>query len=536
MAQTKKFSVIIPLYKDNYKTLERCLLCLREQDYKNFEVIFVHNSPDEDSKKYLQGKEFKKFIKKLNYKEIDAGYKPELKSGNHCRAFNKGTEVATGDYYIFHDPDIYHYPGVFREYAEAFEANPEVDFVYGDYDFEHGTGRISGRKFNSYELRCANYVSGAFPIKKEAFKGWDENIESLQDWDMWLSAIDNGAKGFYIGRPCFTTELPTEDGISANQADNWLERYSQIRAKHGFPVSETVVTSLGAPFHASNTAEIIGADTRVLNNLHIYKPHEYKNIYLIGFYPSTWDKHLRLFYELGDVKKKLTGGKRIIHWVGTDIYQMQHNLSWIAWQNIKNFLNDPEFGFIHLSEAPHTQKELHELGIETEVVPLPPKVELDLHAFPKDFTVGVYINPTQDMYYEEFMYSVADALPDIKFKFFGNPNKVDNVEDNKEWVGWVDDMQEFMNGISALVRLTVHDGLPIGPVQALQAGRNVLASVPLEHALLAEYKDGMPDIEDTVAKIRQMETMGVNTAGSDYWKKEMSHDLFRERIYKILNA
>ena len=241
---------------------------------------------------------------------------------------------------------------------------------------------------------------------------------------------------------------------------------------------------------------------------------------------------MRLFYPMGDLSKEPLQGKKIIHWIGTDIFNMMHKLSWMAVKNIVNFLNDKDFNFIHLTEAQHTHDELKELGIESQIVPLPTKPK-KLSPLPKDFTVGVYINPTQDMYFEQFMYEIAEAMPDIKFKFFGSNAMKDKVEGNKEWVGWVD-MNEFLPTISALVRLTVHDGLPLGPIEAMQAGRNVLSSTQLKYALHTEYKGGSPVKEDVIEKIRQLQDMPLNTEGSKYWNAEMSHDLFRERIAKLL--
>lgn len=520
-----KLSVICPIYNQGYKTLDRFLLCLKEQDFKKFEVIIVYNSPT-DVKRQVH--KILKDYKKLDIKELDAGYLPELTRGNHCRAFNKGVEIATGDILLFLDPDVYLYPGILREYKDAFDQY-DVDFVYGDYDFEGG-GRVQGRKYSEYELKCANYISGGFPVKKISFRGWDESLQSLQDWAMWLEVIKSGGKGLYIGRPCFVTDLPKEGGISADQADNWTDRYTTVRNKHSFHTSKMAVTSLGAPLHATNMAEILGVDTRVVNNLWTFKPHDYKTLYLLGFYPLAWQGHMSLFYDGGDIKKKeLVGEKRIIHWIGTDLYQLQHKCSWATVKTLAKILKDPEYNFIHLTEFQQTHDELLEFGIESKIVPLPPKNTYDPVAFPKDFTVGVYINPTQDMYFEDFMYQIADAMPDIKFKFFGGGQK--KVEENKEWVGWVD-MKEFLPTISALVRLTKHDGLPMGPCEAMMAGRNVLTSVKMKHALHTEYENE-PDATDIVNKIRELETMPVNMEGSKYWKDELSHEKYIQRIQEL---
>jgi len=527
------FSIIVPLYKQGYKTLDKFFMHLNEQDYKKFEVILAYNSPDENTKKATQRILKSKIVKKMTIIEVDAGYDEKLGRGNHCRAFNKGAEIASGEYLLFLDPDVYLYPGILREYKDAFDSS-KADFVYGDYDFDNNAGRISGRKYSEYELKCANYISGAFPIKKSYFKGWDENLQSLQDWDMRLNAVDAGATGFYIGRPCFTTDMPQPDGISSHSAKNWIETWSKIREKHNFPVSKIAVTSLGAPMHATRTAEILGVDTRVQSNIVNFKEHNYETIYLLGFYPLAWQAHLGLFYKNGVIiDGELSTKKRVIHFIGTDIFQFQHKLSWSAWKNMLQILNAEEMDFRILCECEQTQKELSELNIKADIVPIPPTRLYDPITLPKEFTIGVYTNPTQDMYFENFMYEIADAMPDIKFKFFGTESMKGKVEDNKEWMGWVN-MDEFLPTISAMVRLTVHDGLPLGPIEAMTMGRNVLTSMPLKHGLVAEYAGGEPIKEDIVEKIRQLQEMPCNVEGANYWKKELSHDLYKERIQKYV--
>lgn len=523
--QDRQFSIITPLHKKGYESLERFMLHLKEQDYQNFEVVFVLNSPDGEAHDFVMAHDGWK------YRLVDAGYDADLGNGNHCRAFNKGAEAATGDYLLFLDPDVYLYPGILREYKDAFDKHPEAGFVYGDYDLE-GAGRVQGRSYDEYQLRCANYVSGAFPIRSEAFRGWNEAIQSLQDWDMWLSAVEGGAKGHYIARPCFVTDPPSQGGISMNSAANWQERYTEIRSLHETPLGDTVVTSLGAPFHATVMAKILGVDVRVMNNLPNFKPHQYRNILLLGFYPTGWEGHMKLFYELGDIQSNLAYEKRIIHWIGTDIYQMQHMLSWMALQNIRGMLTDPEFGFIHLTECTATQLELAELGISSQVIPLPASTIYDTCPLPDEFTVGVYINPTQDMYFEEFMYDVADAMPDVKFKFFGNHGLV-KTEANKEWVGWVN-MAEFLPTISAIVRLTKHDGLPVSPIEAMMMGRNALTSQPLDHAMSATYIGGQPDKADIVNRIYELKELPLNVTGSAYWRKECSPSTYRDRMAAVL--
>lgn len=514
------FSIIIPVYDTD--RVSNCVAALEDQDYKNFEIIFAVNSPKKSTLTWVK----KQYGKK--YTSIDCGYIPELKNGNKPRALNTARSSAQGEYILYLDSDCMLYPGTLQEYVLSFEAHPEADFVYGDYDVEN-TGRINGRLFDEYQLKCSNYISGNYPMRSTVNTTWDETLLSLQDWDMWLTAVEHGAKGFYISRPCFKTPAPDSTSISGDSSAHWNERFSTVRTKHNFPVGDTVVTSFGAYNHATIIAEMLHADVRVQSNILTVKPHDFKNIYLLGFYPVGWQDHLRLFHPQGDASKDPVGKNRVIHWIGTDIFQMQHKLSWVAWKNLVVALNAPEYGFKHLCESEVTQKELAELDIKADIVPIPPKEIIPLSPLPDKFTVGIYINQFSDMYYEQMMYEIADAMPDIQFKFFGNRQLV-KVEANKEWVGYVD-MQEFLPTISAMIRITVHDGLPISPIEALMAGRNVLATFPLEYALKADLDlKNQPDQSKIIEQIRELEQKSLNTQGSYYWQKEMNVDMYKARL------
>lgn len=89
-----KFSIIVPVY-NVYNYIDRCLLSIQKQTYKNFEVIIVNDgSPDKSQEiidKYTKSdKRFKSYLKK---------------NGGLSDARNYGVHYATGDYLIFVDSD-----------------------------------------------------------------------------------------------------------------------------------------------------------------------------------------------------------------------------------------------------------------------------------------------------------------------------------------------------------------------------------------------------------------------------------------------
>ena len=168
------------------------------------------------------------------------------------------------------------------------------------------------------------------------------------------------------------------------------------------------------------------------------------------------------------------------------------------------------------------------MGIETKIVPIPPANLNEPMELPKEFVIANYINPTQNMYHEEFVTQIAKSMPDVKWKFFGNKNKV-YQDENIEYVGWVG-MKEFVKECSALIRLTEHDGLPLSPLEFITAGRNVICNHKFPY--MEKVVMGKDEI---VAKIREVMTMKPNLEGAKYWTEKLNVERYKKTIYKLCN-
>lgn len=523
----KTFSVCTPVYKEAYETFPKFFQALSEQSYPHFEVIITFDGENKKGERAL-AKEVKKYPNlTISHHTIPHGGAPAAR--------NNSARYAKGDFLTFLDPDIYLFPETLQFWAGCFDEHPEKDVVWGMYDVstpEGGKGTIgavpmdNGGNVDYWVFRSSNYCSGAFPVRKEAFVGWDERVQSLQDWDMWIRMLieDNfkGDKFFYVPRSFFITDPPHAGGISDDSHKNWLERVAYVKEKNGIPKSRGVVCSLGAPFHAINTSKILGWDFLVMPS---YKPHQYEAVYLLGFYPATHESrmaHLGVF--AGDGAK----AKKIIHWIGTDIYQMDRTISLLTFRELKKIWDDEQF--ILLSEANHTYTELFNLGITTTIVPIPPHDLFDTLPLPEEFTVAIYENPTSKMYSEALMQEIVRSMPDVQFKFFGDDEKKAPQSKNCEHLGWID-LKEWMPRFSCNLRITIHDGLPLTPLQFLTAGRNVVANIDL---------DGVITVEGTRKKIVE----GIRKAQDSLpdldigtrWRDRLKFETYRYTMEDFLNT
>ena len=87
------FSVIIPTW-NRFLFLDRCLNSLKNQEFKNFEVILIDNCSQDDTKTLIE-----------KYKILDINYKKFANNGILAKSRNLGIKLAKYDYIAFLDDD-----------------------------------------------------------------------------------------------------------------------------------------------------------------------------------------------------------------------------------------------------------------------------------------------------------------------------------------------------------------------------------------------------------------------------------------------
>ena len=117
-AQTALISVIIPVYKVE-KYLDRCVLSVVNQTYKNLEIILVDDGSPDNSPKMCD-----EWAKKD--KRITVIHK---QNGGVSAARNDGLKIATGDYVAFVDSDDWIEPTMYEEMLNlAISENADLTF------------------------------------------------------------------------------------------------------------------------------------------------------------------------------------------------------------------------------------------------------------------------------------------------------------------------------------------------------------------------------------------------------------------------
>lgn len=172
-------SIIIPT-KNSARTLEKCLQSIKDQSYRNIELIVVDNNSTDNTKE---------IAKKYTDKVFNFG--PERSAQR-----NFGARQARGEYLLIHDSDIYFNRGSVKECIELATSENSDAIILPEKSI--GTGFWTKVKAYERSFYIGNdYMEGARFFKKNIYEkngGYDENLYAGEDWDLTIRFREAGYK------------------------------------------------------------------------------------------------------------------------------------------------------------------------------------------------------------------------------------------------------------------------------------------------------------------------------------------------------
>lgn len=525
MTNEKTMGFVVPVHGESGLFLGRCLWSITEnQDWPHKKVYVVFDGPDQMKIALKQEEIFKDndsvcFIHHKKNQGAPAARNTGLK---YFKLYENPV-----DYISFFDCDSILEAGGLRTWIQAFEDNPDCDFVYGGYRFrleKNYNSGIASKEFDAWELTCNNYIASHNPIRIEKCIEWDENLKSLQDWDVFLRLSKSGSKGKLVKDWLVTTEPPSEGSISGHSHKNWIDSVHAVRSKNGIPDRTKVVTTTGAYFQSKRRAKFLDADY-IEPDLLLMKPNNYKAIISMGYYIQSTPPAAAVF-------RNANGAKKIIHWIGTDALQ----LSLARYIDVKYFRENIDKVADHMfSNAPWLQKELEDMGLKTELLYCPIESgPYEVKPFPEKFTVAFYYSDSNPLHNEYFMIDVAKNTPDLKWKFFGpvKPATTDGFPKNIEFMGNIkdEDMPKFISSTSCIVRCTGHDGFPATLAEWSISGRPFICN--LKDMPFGRYVDAVIR-EDTFIKDKENLINAIRNLQKNLFENFVDKDLAKARDYYI---
>lgn len=235
-----------------------------------------------------------------------------------------------------------------------------------------------------------------------------------------------------------------------------------------------------------------------------------------------------LYFKLAALANK----KVYMHWIGTDILKAKR--CYKMGDCDKRIVRDA----IHWAEVPWTAKELEEIGIRPEVVPLASTIFPEVvPPLPDQFTILTYLPGDRPQFYgSEFIEMLAEDIPEVRILVFSGGKKVyRSIHQNVKCFGWVPEISDIYSQGTVLVRMTEHDGLSFMVLESLAYGRHVIWTYPYPGVISTK---SYPSLKEEILRLYRMHNSGelcINQEGREYVLREHHPRKIARNIIKKLH-
>ena len=222
------FSIVIPLYNKAEYIIDT-LNSVKNQTYKNFEVILINDGSTDNSSHKLEQ------ISDTNFHIINQ------ENQGVSVARNNGIKNATGDYIAFLDADDYWYPNHLSEFIKSIKKHANESVFCNNYRIYQTKNKFKKTLFsylpnNNQIQQIDNYFKSSFIndiawtsavcIKKNVFNTYtfDNSLRSTEDTDLWIRL---GLTYSFIFNTCVTAK-------QNKYVKNSLSKLNNLESKQHF--------------------------------------------------------------------------------------------------------------------------------------------------------------------------------------------------------------------------------------------------------------------------------------------------------------
>ncbi len=483
MSKTPIFSFVVPVYQKPVDVFEKCLGHLKDMSCKDIEIICVFDGEDAALQSVARG-----------FKGIQSIV---IEHGGASKARNAGLDVARGTYVCFWDCDSFAKPEMASRWLEEFKAVPKADFVYSGYEFTQERGGYPSEPFDAYSLECGNYISSMFPIKRERCPRWDESLEGAQDWDFWLTAVEQGCHGKFIEGYAFSTEPSFAGSISAKAwtPEKREETIATIKKKHGIEDRTMAVASRAHFIKALHIAKMMNADIIKDTSASMEK---YGMIFNLGF-----SEYIRF-------KGAPKAAVKIQYWMPWDINCLYEIAYRTARDTIKNANNEITYNWCNEIAS---QKRLADLGINAEIVPLPTEIDDTCTDLPEKFRVLI----DADKAHLPVLQDLPRAIPHVGIDFVHEMGNMASIP-------------EYSLLLSFYENPTIDEAIR----RFLLNGRHVISNVQAPFCGYIDMQLIHPEFKnEMINRILDTRVLAFNTKAQEYYKTLVDPARFKEKLQSV---
>lgn len=246
MSEAKKISVVVPTY-NQAEYLGACLDSIWFQDHPNLEIIVIADpSPDntsevlaafargvkDDTASYASRLEDDGTVSRTEHLRYRAEGRELIIVENeerlgHTPSYNKGFQMATGDYCTYIASDDICHPQMMSELAAPLDAG-EADFTYSDMFVVDDDMRIL-RQFSlpdySFEACfCDWYLCGVSKLYRRELHerlGYYDNDYTANDHECFLRFALNGVRFRHVPKVLYSVRSHDQRGHDVHSSASW---------------------------------------------------------------------------------------------------------------------------------------------------------------------------------------------------------------------------------------------------------------------------------------------------------------------------
>lgn len=235
-------SVLTPAYNEE-AFLAANLESVKRQTYEHVEHVVVDDGSTDETPEILASYE----------SEYDLRWESKDNEGL-APTLNRAAELAEGEYVVWlNADDVLYDTGTLATVAEAFQASPNADFLYGSYGLTDADSRVQYIRapfpwFRRDQLMRTCY--GAFIFMRRevlADGGLNTAFDHVPDYELYLRKADEGCRFEYVDEILFCHRRHADTKTASNQSEMAAEkRDCQRRYRREF----------GTRFHLMRTVDL----------------------------------------------------------------------------------------------------------------------------------------------------------------------------------------------------------------------------------------------------------------------------------------
>jgi len=214
-----KISVIISTYERS-EMLRECIDSFFRQTFRDFELCICNDGGA------ISNIQNDPRIKYVNIEHTESSSAPR----------NAALKLADGEYIMVFDDDDRAESTLIEKCVKTLDENPDIDCVYTDYYDFNKDGRWQQRTtqydHDLQKLLVKEYMPhGGSTWRKNKFPGYDEYFKSAEDWDLFLTAAENGLRFKHISECLWNHRVGHKQEKGTPKQDFYIKEVIKKHAK-----------------------------------------------------------------------------------------------------------------------------------------------------------------------------------------------------------------------------------------------------------------------------------------------------------------